>query len=182
VSGVLALVLLGQSAPGVPIVTPLVGPPTVSWLGPPPGDATGGPGYDPYLEPLRLGLLEDVPPSGDPSCRQTPEAMTASAPNVPTYYGTTLRLVPRLTLAGFSRVGCVMDGAVGGGLVYALPVRRNIDLALSAGYLFAPHAGPNGTPVSSGAHVRADLVFKRADGRSFNLGIRNRHLTFGGIF
>ncbi|HEY8075109.1 MAG TPA: hypothetical protein VIF62_13390 [Labilithrix sp.] len=168
-AAVLAFVLFAQ---GVPMVTPLVGPPKVSWLGPP-GDANGS-GYDVSLEPLRLGLMDEAPLSGDPSCREPYAA-------APTYYGTTLRLVPRLTLAGFSRVGCAMDGAVGGGLVYTVPIRKSIDLNLSAGAIFAPHTGPNGTPIAA-THLRADLVFKRDEGRAWYIGLRKRGIAFGGVY
>ena len=164
---VLALVLFAQS---VPIVTPLVGPPKITWLGPP-GDANGS-GYDASLEPLRLGLMDEAPLTGDPSCRLTPP---------PTYYATTLRLVPQLTLAAFSRVGCAMDGAVGGGLVYTVALRKNIDLNLSAGAILAPHGGPNGTSVV-GTHVRADIVFKRDEGRAWYIGLRKRGIAFGGVY
>ena len=163
----LALILFGQ---GVPIVTPLVGPPKVTWLGPP-GDANGS-GYQASLEPLRLGLFDEAPLTGDPSCRLGP---------APTYYATTLRLVPQLTLAGFSRASCAMDGAVGGGLVYTVPLRKNIDLNLSAGAILAPHAGPNGTSIST-THVRADIVFKRDEGRAWYIGLRKRGIAFGGVY
>jgi hypothetical protein len=170
-----AFVLFGQ---GVPTVTPLTGPPKLTWLGPPRGDATGsGAGFDPHIEPLRLGLFDDIPPSGDPSCGHVPQFA---------YYNTTLHLVPRLTLAGFSRVGCMMDGAAGVGLVYAVPVRKNIDLALSLGRLWGPHSGPNGTAVSS-TRASADIVFRREGGRSLSVGISasstgSPGMRFGGVF
>ncbi len=170
-AAVLAFVLFGQS---VPIVTPLVGPPKVSWLGPP-GDANGT-GYDATLEPLRLGLLDEARMTGDPACR---EHYRSEGP--PTYFGNTLRLVPHLTLVSFSRVGCAMDGAVGGGLVYSVPIRKTIDLNLSAGAIYGPHLGPNGTPVL-GKHAAASLVFERDDGRSFYIGLRRRGITFGGVY
>ncbi len=190
-SGVAAIVVvllaLVAAAPAdaqqaLPIVTPLVGPPQVSWLAPPRGDATGTPG-DATIEPLRVGLLGDVPPTGDPACAQ-PGAATAENANLAPSYLTTLRLVPRLTLVGFSRGGCPLDGAAGAGIVYMVPIRPNVSLALSGGWVSAPHAGPNGTPLTSRA-VRADFVFKQPDGRALSVGLKSGHgatgLVFGGV-
>lgn len=170
--------LLVVAMQAVPIVNPLVGPPKVQWLVQPRGDLPG-PSPDAATEALRLGLFGDAPPTGDPSCSPV-GAATAATPGFAPTITTSIRLVPRLTLVGFGRGGCVLDGASAGGLVYMMPIKRNIDLALSAGMVYAPHAGPNGTAIRR-KQLRADFVFKRKDGGAFTLGIGTRGITVGGL-
>ena len=89
-----------------------------------------------------------------------------------------MQLVPRLTLIGFGRGGRACDAAVGGALVYATPIRKDIWLVASAGILHLPQALA-GTPRATG-QARVDLVFAQPKGRSLAVGIGTRGLTFGG--
>jgi hypothetical protein len=171
-------VLLAVLMQSVPIVTPLVGPPQIQWLATPRGDAPM-PAPDPAVEALRIDLFHDVPQSGDPACAPEGAATAANNGALPTYL-TTVRLVPRLTLAGFGRGGCAFNGVAGGGLVYTMPVTQDISLRMSAGMVYGPHSGPNGTAVRS-QRLRTDLVFKRPDGSAFTVGISTRGITFGGV-
>lgn len=167
---------------------PTPGPPTVTWLKlRPPGDATGlgGPGDradELALEPLRLGLTGDVFPRGlwEPNCGDRGGiAPFASA------QATAIRLVPHLTLFGFSRGGCAIDGLVGGGIAYVKPVSPGVHFALSAGALLVPHGTLGDKPVSR-TQARANLIFNRPGGRSWSVGIATGtggpRLSVGGVF
>ena len=172
---------------GVPIVGPLLGPPRVTYLFGQ-GDANGAAGDSHVpsfvLDPIRLGLLAGAVPFGaaDPACGGSIEATgtaTAASGGFAMQHAAALQLVPRLTLAGFTRGGCSIDAAMGGALVYAAPIRKDIWFVASAGILKLPHAGPVGTSVTT-SQFRADLVFARPAGRSLAVGLSNRGISFGG--
>jgi hypothetical protein len=151
------------------------------------------------IEPLRLSLLGGFPmhPLGEPGgCRDSVES-TGSLTGGSTLYSQ--RMVarnllggeeprwnaPRLTLWGFQRGGCAIDGAVGGGLTFTVPIKRDVFFAIGAGAIYLPQGGPNGTAAYD-VKGRADVVFARPGGRSFNIGvttIRNTpSVSFGGVF
>lgn len=174
--------------------TAIVGPPPVQWSGAP-GDMTGRSGARApssqaiLFEPLRLGMLGDVPPMspGDPGCRDHLEAIgnaTASSAGAPLQFLHARTLAPRLTLFGMSRAGCAVDAAIGGGLVYVVPLRPKMFFVLGVSTLVQPAYG--GRPAIVRPQVRADVVFDRGGGRSWNVGIRSTGATsgvsFGGIF
>lgn len=170
------------------MVGPMLGPPRVTWLSSP-GDANGTAGDTQVpqfvLDPIRLGLFADAVPQGraDPGCRDENEATgsaTASSGGFAMQHAAALQLVPRLTLAGFARGGCGIDAGVGGALVYATPIRKNVWFVASAGIMTLPHAGAAGAPVTR-TQVRADVVFARPRGRSYSVGITPKGLTFGGV-
>jgi hypothetical protein len=172
---------------GVPVVGPLLGPPRVTVLFGQ-GDGNGFAGDTPIpsfvLDPIRLGLFAaDVPVgAADPACRGSLEAAgnaTAASGGFALQHAAELRLIPHLTLAGFSRGGCSVDSGVGAALVCAVPIRKDIWFVASAGILKLPHAGPNGASVTT-SQFRADIVFARPAGRSLAVGISNRGLSFGG--
>jgi hypothetical protein len=177
------------TAAGVPMMGPLVGPPTVTWLFTQ-GDANGGRGdtLGPgsiIFEPIRLALLGSAVPgaAGDPECRdsgaESAGTATAGVPRFASQHAAAFQLVPKLTLLGFSRGGCQRDAAAGGALVYATPIRKDIWFVASAGILHLPHAGAGGAPVTNG-QARMDLMFARPKGRSYAVGIGTRGVTFGG--
>jgi hypothetical protein len=185
--------IIGASGPAraqvvaLPVVTPLVGPPQVAWLGPA-GDASGASGsaLTPsfVLEPLRMALTGTAVPTGrfEPGCGEHVEATgtaTAGVPGFAMQHATSLQLVPKLTLFGFSRGGCAIDAGVGGGVAYATLLRKDIWLVASAGILHLPHAGPGGASITR-FDVRADVVFARPKGRSYTVGVGTRGVTFGG--
>lgn len=185
--GFAALLLAPATASADPpaFTTPSLGPPRITWLGPwsvgdasgPAGNATG-PSVT-LFEPLRLSLMSMAPPNaralGMPCER---DLTAASAPATDRSAG--LQLAPGLAMMGFGTEGCPTDGAVGGGLVHFVPIRPNIFLATSAGFVVQPqpHA-------QQGYSVGADLVFRRDGGRSFTMGVAVRRgtptLTFGGV-
>jgi hypothetical protein len=172
----------------LPIVAPIIGPPQVVWLSP--GDASGAAGNAGHapsfvLDPIRLALFGDAVPLGssDPACSGSPEATgtaTAATGGFASQRTAAFQLVPHLTLVGFSRGGCGLDAAAGGAVVFAMPIRKDVWFAASAGILTLPHAGPMGSPVVN-RHFRADVVFAQPDGRSLSVGVSKRGLTFGGV-
>ena len=174
--------------PHVLMFDPVVGPPQVQWLSEP-GDGNGAAG-DTRLppsfvfEPIRLSLMgQDVPRGSlDTGCSESSGAGTATAATsgFARNRATAFMLVPRLTLAGFSRAGC-LDSAAGGALVYARPIVKDIWVVASAGFLHLPHAGPGGSSVTR-SDVRADVVFARPNGRSYAVGVGARGVSFGGTF
>jgi hypothetical protein len=190
----------GQQATGDPPIGASWGRPRVTWLRP--GDATGLPadpaGTDELaIEPLRLALLGGHPEvSGAgawcPGASLEANAGYGSLRSMSAFGANLLggrsRHAPRLTLFGFSRSGCALDGAVGGGVTLAVPIRRGLSFVASAGAIYLPAtvpgaSSPGGGPATSG-RIRADLVFPRPEGRSLSVGVdsRLRGVSFGGIF
>jgi hypothetical protein len=175
----------------VQMVGPAIGPPRVTWLATPgvPGDSNGASGDSRVpafvLDPIRLALLGTaVPHSGNVAggCGDSIEStgiVTAGASGFALQHAAAIQLVPRLTLSGFARGGCAIDAAMGGALVYATPLAKNIFLVGSAGILHLPHAGPGGASITR-ADIRADVVFARPGGRSYAVGIGTRGISFGG--
>jgi len=144
------------------------------------------------FEPLRLGLLSEVPSMSatEPGCNdriETTGSFTAAGAGTPMQYARAvpLPLAPRLTLVGFSRAGCPIDSAIAGGLTYVVPLRPSVFFVTSAGALLQPPYGAR--PLTIVPQARADIVVDRGDGRSWSFGVKtNRHsgpsLTFGGVF
>jgi hypothetical protein len=176
--------------PSAPVAVP--GPPPVRWFDPfHLGDALGSPGDDRSMstalfEPLRLSLLGPYVPGpslSGPCADSLPSAgaVTAATPGYTPQYASALRLVPRLTLYGFSRAGCALDAAVGGGAVYAAPiVEKKLYLVGSAGYVFLP--APAGARRTASSAANVDAVLLRPDGKSVRLGVGTRGVTVGGTF
>jgi hypothetical protein len=148
----------------------------VQWLGSQ-GDASGS-GPNILFAPLRLSLLSDPPQSF--GCESVGSA-TATSPGLPSAYIAAAHLVPNLSLVGFANHGCARDASIGGGLVYTTPIRPNIWLVGSAGFLSFPHANQSGGVVTRRA-LRLDVVFDRGAGRSYSVGVSPRGLMFGGLW
>lgn len=164
---------------------PSLGPPRITWLGPwSVGDANGpagnasGPSVS-LFEPLRLSLLSMTPPNARALGLPCESDVTASR-SLATDRSAGLALAPGLAMMGFGRDGCPTDGAVGGGIVHVMPLRPNIFLATSAGYIVQPQPYGN-----QGFSAGADLVFRRDGGRSLSVGVAVRRgtptLTLGGV-
>lgn len=145
------------------------------------------------FEPLRLGLMSEVAPlsSTEAGCRDRVEmtgSLTASSAGTPMQFtrAVPLPFTPRLTLVGFSRAGCPVESAIGGGLMYVVPLRPSVFFVASAGILLQPAYGARALTVIPQA--RADVVFDRGEGRSWSIGVKTNRgaaspsLTFGGIF
>jgi hypothetical protein len=91
-----------------------------------------------------------------------------------------MRLVPRLALVGFSQTGCPMEASIGGGLVYTVPLRKDIWLVGSAGALVLPHAGPSGARVWR-SEIAADVAVRTTPERTWTIGVGTRGLRIGGL-
>jgi hypothetical protein len=154
-------------------------------------DAAPPPPPSILFEPLRLGLMSDVPPlsATEPGCGDRVEmtgSLTASSAGMPMQFTRSIPipLLPRLTLVGFSRAGCPIDSAIGGGFVNVISLRPSIFFVTSAGILAQPPYGARPWVVHS--QVRADIVVDRGEGRSWNFGVTTRKsgpaFTFGGVF
>jgi len=166
---------------------PVPGPPVVKWYGNP-GDANGVAGARApewiLFEPLRLGLLSQAPATGrsHPACADNNELLGASTgqSSFASQHVIGTRLTPSLTLFGFTRGGCALDAGIGGAIVHATPLRPNIWLTTSAGFLFLPQYNPNGTPAMR-TQLRTDVIFKQNDGRSVNVGVGMHGVSVGGV-
>jgi hypothetical protein len=188
----LARPALAQTPPPTSPVNAVPGPPPVRWFDPfHVGDALGSPGDDRSMsaalfEPLRLSLLGPYVPGpslNGPCADSLPSAgaVTAATPGFTPQYASAVRLVPRLTLYGFSRAGCALDAAVGGGAVYAAPiVEKKLWLVGSAGYVVLPSPAGRRPTVGSTANVNAVLL--RRDDKTLRLGVGTRGVSFGGTF
>lgn len=191
---------LAQSITTAPVTGQ--GLPPVTWIGlGRPGDASGAARGDRIaelaIEPLRLSLLGShptVPLDAMSPCRdQVADVRSGSPPAgfMATYAMNLLGApgswrMPRLTLFGFSRVGCTLDGAAGGGASFIVPFRQDIFFVASAGAIHLPATGAQALPASN-TSARADVVFRRPDGRSLSVGLGAlqhglRGLSFGGAF
>jgi len=134
------------------------------------------------LEQLRFGLMSEAPLSrSDPGCNESAEAATGGG-GFPVQRARALQLVPHLTLAGFSRTGCLSAG-IGVAVVYTAQLRQDVSVSLSGGSFRLPQGGPQGNAVTV-SQVRADLVFPRPQGRAYSLGVTvspaRTLLNFGG--
>jgi hypothetical protein len=189
-------------APALAQPATTTGRPRVTWIQPArPGDATGSAGSpDPMgelaLEPLRLSLFGQhaLVPTGQCGDQEA-ETRTAATGGLRRMaaFGTNLLggsswRSPRLSLFGFSRMGCALDAAAGVGMTFTVPLQKNVAFTLSGGALYLPVTNPGlsnpaGAPVRSGT-VRAGVVFRRPNGGSFNVGVDTliRGFTFGGSF
>jgi hypothetical protein len=136
------------------------------------------------LDAIRMSLFGAVVPhhANDAACGDSLEStgiVTAGTSGLALQRVSSIQLIPRLTLSGFARGGCAVDSGIGGALVYATPLAKNIFLVGSAGFIRLPHAAPGGKGVTRG-DVRLDVVFARPSGRSYAVGVGARGITFGG--
>jgi hypothetical protein len=150
-------------------------------LGEPTGDRGALPAYA-ASTPLRLSLASGIFPVAAlfPQCGTREDASGNAVQGVPLQRYTLLALTPRLVLHGFSSAGCPIDGAIGGGITYAAPLRPSLWLVAGAGiYGTPPHAGFAGQTRSD---VRLDLMKQTGNGRTFSVGIGRPGVTFGGTW
>jgi hypothetical protein len=73
------------------------------------------------------------------------------------------QLAPRLSVLGFSRLGCPITSGVGAVMAYEVPVNRSLSLALSGSVYGLPQALDEG--VATRGLLRADLVNKDPGGK-----------------
>ncbi len=159
----------------MPLLTPLK-------LGLPPGEPTAqGATALPALVslPLQLSLMGSVFPAtpglmGE-DCRAAAEASGNTVQGFSTQHATYLPLTPRLTLHGFSRLGCAIDSGAGGGATYVLPLDADLALVGSAG-LFVEPSLPSATRMK--ADARVDLLMDRSTTHPFAIGVDLRRQGF----
>jgi hypothetical protein len=171
------------------LLAQLAGPAPVGWVDPR-GDTTSpslSAAQRAGIENLRLSLDAMITPQdrahgGCASYGENTGGATGMTP-LQTQRALGLRLIPSLTLAGFSRTGCATSANLGGGFVFTQPIAKNIFLSASGGFLFLPHGGPGGQPIRT-QNANAGIVFTRPDGRSFMVGISTalRGVTFSGVW
>jgi hypothetical protein len=169
------------------------------------GDVGGDPGLLSgfrAVAPLRLSLEGSIFPmaGGFPNCASREDDAGNSVGGIPVQHFRMVRLTPRLTLSGFSQLGCPIDAGVGGALTYAAPLTRSSWLVFGGGLYVAPGQVPlfggvgpslaNGiraAPSAVSTAGRVDLVWKASGERTYNLGLQTngrgrQSLMFGGSF
>jgi hypothetical protein len=168
-------------APLIPVVTPLRGDDLFA--------SQAGPRATTAFAPLRLSLTGGLfsQASAFSGCEARSDASGNSVHGFATQYYSFVRLAPELVLHGYSMQGCAVDAGLGGGLTYAIPLRKSLWLVPSTGFYALPRAS-GGTPIVSTA-ARVDLVKQLAWGRTLNVGLGTRSgagqfsaLHFGGSF
>jgi hypothetical protein len=172
------------TAPG-----PVFLPTPVQLTLPPFGEPTGtAAGLAPALAvlPMRLSLLGATFPfaaamPGDPfGCASRQDPAGNSSSGFATQNHVFLPLTGRLTLHGFSSVGCPLDAGMGGGVTYAAPLTRQAWLVASAGVYGQPSALP-GVPRTK-SDARVDVVFKAYGDRTLGVGVGRQGLKFTGTW
>jgi len=172
------------AAPLVPIVTPLRADDLFA--------SGGAPRVDAAFAPLRLTLTGGLFALGNtfPGCDSRMEASGNTVSGFAVQRYSYLPLAPQLVLHGFSSAGCPIDSGIGGGLTYAVPLRKSLWLVSSAGlYTLPTPIGAGRAPVTTAARI--DFVKKLGWGRTLSLGLGARlgsgtgqfnALNFGGSF
>ena len=151
-----------------------------------------GPRASALFAPLRLNLTSGLFPVAAvlPNCDSRTDASGNSLNGFATQRYTFLRLIPALTLHGYSSAGCAVDAGIGAGLTYSA--------ALSKDWWIVPSIGMYGLPSPGGARVplvtsaaRVDVVKQLDWGGTLHFGVGLRHrvgqgltdaVSFGGSF
>jgi hypothetical protein len=154
---------------------------TAPWMS---GEPTGPAGLSSWVlsTPLRLSLQGDIYPMAGafPNCisREEPSGNTINGFAVQRF--ASIRLTGALTLHGFSSAGCPVDGAIGTGLTYTVPLKPSLWLVASTGVYVVPGHAPYPARVSS--DVRVDLTKQLDDGRTVTVGVGRRGISVGGAW
>ncbi len=168
---------------GQPSISPFVSTLqlTAPWLR---GEPTGPGSLSPWVlsTPLRLSLQGDIPAIGGgfANCvsHEEPSGNTINGFAVQRF--ASIRLTSALTLQGFSSAGCPVDGAIGGGITYSVPLRSSLWLVASAGAYGAPAHAPY--PARTSTDVRVDLTKQIEDGSTLSVGVSRRGIHIGGTW
>lgn len=161
----------------------------------PADDGLGEPGSpSPFasVTPLRLSLNQGLFPIASTlhGCASREDASGNSINGFPIERFSYLRLFPRLTLHGFSSIGCAADAGLGAGLTYAAPLGKKWWFVSGVGLHGLPPLDSARSAIWSAA-ARVDLVKQLPEGHvlSFGMGTRNRTgaalfnaVSFGGNF
>jgi hypothetical protein len=147
--------------------------PSVGWL------PSEGEGLSPLLafESLRLSLTSTIFPVGGgfPQCETLGDDVGNSVHGIPVQRFAFVRLMPHLTLNMFSSDGCPIDGGMGAGLTYSVPISPSTWLVTSGGGYGVPGRGPY-LPARTSAEVRIDLI-KETDAGPLRIGIERKSGT-----
>jgi hypothetical protein len=138
--------------------------------------------HDIAMMPLRLSLLGDAYPLANsiPGCAANAENAGNTLNGFTLQRSFAMPLMPHLTLVGFSQTACQYDAAVGGGLVYTAPIRKDLWFTASAGALVLPHG--NVTRPSYKSDARVDVVWRESNNRAWSVGVGLRGIKLGGVF
>src|SRR5262249_51926228 len=128
---------------------------------------------------LQLSLLGSVFPAmpglqGE-DCRAAAEASGNTIWGFSTQHAAYLPLTRRLTLHGFSQLGCITDSGMGGAATYLQPLNEHLALVGSAGF-FAQPAFPSSVRLK--ADARVDLLVNQ-DSHPFAIGVGLRRQPRG---
>jgi hypothetical protein len=157
-------------------IPPLVTPSLLA-----PGEPTGDGGdLSPFFasQPLRLSLTSTIfSVAGESLQYKTREdASGNSIHGFPIQRYQFLRLAPHLVLHGFSSAGCPIDGGLGAGITYTIPVRPSVWLVASAGAYGIP-GRPPALPARTAVESRVDLVTETKAGSALRIGIEHKNGT-----
>lgn len=142
--------------------------------------------------PLRLNLTSGLFPVASvlPNCDSRMDASGNSLNGFATQRYSFLRLVPNLTLHGYSSAGCAVDAGIGGGFTYHAALSKNWWLVPSAGMYTLPSPGGASVPLVTSS-ARVDVVKQLDWGGTLHFGVGLRHrvgqgltdaVSFGGAF
>ena len=148
------------------------------WLS---GEPAGTGSASPWIQsaPLRLSLQSPIFPmaGGFANCVSREEAAGNTVNGFAVQRFASLQLAPGLTVHGFTSGGCPVDGAIGGGVTYVVPLRPTLALVASAGAYAAPNH-PSSSRVSTDARI--DLTKSLDSGRTLSVGVGRRGVSIGG--
>jgi hypothetical protein len=154
---------------------------TAPWLR---GEPTGTAGLSPWVSstPLRLSLGGDIHSIGGgfANCVSLEEPSGNTINGFAVQRFASVRLAPALTLQGFSSAGCPVDGAIGGGITYTVPVGPSLWLVAAAGVYGVPAHAP--FPARTTNDARLDLTKDLNGGRTLSVGVGTRGVSFGGAW
>ncbi len=144
------------------------------------GDTTG---LAPALAvlPVRLSLLGAAfpiaPALGGAPCASREEASGNTQSGFALQHQISAAWTPRLTLTGFSQLGCPLDAGMGGALTYSVPLARDVWLLASVGVYTLPGLQPG--RVVAMPDARLDVLFQKPSGRgvAVGMGLRGFKLT-----
>lgn len=122
--------------------------------------------------PLRFSLTRtnDIPfARPNPGCMAEAETSGNAVHGIAVTRALGYRWTPRLSLIGFSSLGCPLESGIGGGLVYALPLSPKFSLVASAGVYALPQIVDRGWLFKTDA--RLDLQWKVGTDRTMQVGV-----------
>jgi len=165
--------------------------PIATWQSPQSGFVSAQPSASPLVSnlqltapwvlstPLRLSLQGDIRSIGGafPNCTSREEPSGNTISGFPVQRFASIRLTGALTLQGFSSAGCPVDGAIGAGFTYTVPLTSSLWLVASAGAYGVPAHAP--LPARQSSDGRVDLTKQLDGGRTVTVGVGRRGISVG---